>query len=118
MKQIVLVSGKGGTGKSTIAACLAQLVPDKMLADCDVDTPNLHLLLHHIERSREDYSGASVAEIDPDRCIACGRCLEACRFDAITPDFVVRSWPARDAPPAPWSVRQKRSAFIKSRPVR
>jgi len=90
MKQIVLVSGKGGTGKSTIAACLAQLVPDKMLADCDVDTPNLHLLLHHTERSREDYSGASVAKIDPDRCIACGRCLEACRFDAITPDFMVR----------------------------
>ena len=90
MKQIVLVSGKGGTGKSTIAACLAQLVPDKMLADCDVDTPNLHLLLRHVERTSEDYFGASVAKIDPGRCVACGLCLQTCRFDAITPDFVVK----------------------------
>jgi MinD superfamily P-loop ATPase len=89
MKQIVLISGKGGTGKSTIAACLAKTVQNKMLADCDVDAPNLHLLLEHDLISRADYFGAKVAVIDPDRCVACGLCRQTCRFDAITPEYVV-----------------------------
>lgn len=89
MKQIVLISGKGGTGKSTITACLAKMVQNKMLADCDVDAPNLHLLLEHELLSRSDYQGAKVAWIDPDRCVSCGLCRQTCRFEAITPDFVV-----------------------------
>lgn len=72
MKNIVIVSGKGGTGKSTIAACLAQIVPDKMIADCDVDAANLHLILDHEVLQVSDYEGASIAEIDADRCVACG----------------------------------------------
>lgn len=89
MKQIVMISGKGGTGKSTITACLAKTVQNKMLADCDVDAPNLHLLLEHELISRADYFGAKVAVIDPDRCVACGLCRQTCRFQAITPEFEV-----------------------------
>ncbi len=89
MKQVVLVSGKGGTGKSTIAACLARLVENKIIADCDVDAPNLHLLLEHELVSQADYQGASLAWIDKDKCTACGICRQTCRFDAITPDYVV-----------------------------
>jgi MinD superfamily P-loop ATPase len=90
MKQIVLVSGKGGTGKSTIAACLTQIVENKIIADCDVDAPNLHLLLEHELVSQADYKGANLAYIDPARCTACGICRQTCRFDAITPDYVVK----------------------------
>lgn len=89
MKNIVIVSGKGGTGKSTIAACLAQIVPDKMIADCDVDAANLHLILDHEVLQVSDYEGASIAEIDADRCVACGICRQVCRFSAITPDYIV-----------------------------
>ena len=89
MKQIVLISGKGGTGKSTVAACLAQIAANKMLADCDVDAPNLHLLIKHDLISRSDYYGAKTAVIDANRCSACGLCRKACRFDAITEDYQV-----------------------------
>lgn len=91
MKQIVFVSGKGGTGKSTLVASLGHLVQNKMLADCDVDAPNLHLLLDGAELFRADYSGGKKASIDPNICIACGRCREVCRFNAISPDHVVSS---------------------------
>jgi MinD superfamily P-loop ATPase len=89
MKQIVFISGKGGTGKSTIMASLAQMVSNKVIADCDVDAPNLHLLLDHQLIAQSDFYGAKVAVIDSDRCISCGLCRQACRFDAISPDFVV-----------------------------
>lgn len=91
MKQIVFISGKGGTGKSTLVASLGHLVQNKMLADCDVDAPNLHLLLDGQELYRADYSGGKKAFIDPEACISCGRCREVCRFNAISPDFVVSS---------------------------
>ncbi len=91
MKQIVFISGKGGTGKSTLVASLGHLVQNKMLADCDVDAPNLHLLLGGAELFRADYSGGKKAAIDPSVCIACGRCREVCRFNAIRPDSVVSS---------------------------
>lgn len=90
MKHIVFISGKGGTGKSTIVASLSQLVDRKMLADCDVDAPNLHLLVRGEQIMQADYSGSKVAWINPDLCIQCGLCREHCRFDAISEDFVVR----------------------------
>jgi MinD superfamily P-loop ATPase len=84
MKQIVFISGKGGTGKSTIVASLSLLVHDKIMADCDVDAPNLHLLLKGKRLQQDDYFGAEEAFIDPAKCISCGLCRRVCRFDAIS----------------------------------
>ncbi len=90
MKQIVFISGKGGTGKSTIVASLSLLVRNKMLADCDVDAPDLHLLLHGELLMKTAFFGAEAARIDPDKCVRCGLCRQVCRFDAIREDFTVR----------------------------
>ena len=84
MKQVVFISGKGGTGKSTVVASLSLLVPNKILADCDVDAPNLHLLLKGKRLQKEDYFGAEQAVIDPAACISCGLCRQVCRFDAVS----------------------------------
>ncbi len=91
MKQVVFISGKGGTGKSTVVASLSRIVRDKSLADCDVDAPNLHLLLQGIRQNQADFSGAQEAVIEADRCIQCGLCRQACRFDAISEDYTVVS---------------------------
>lgn len=89
MKQVVFISGKGGTGKSTVVACLSLLVGNKMMADCDVDAPNLHLLIPGERIATSDYSGASEARIDPSLCTRCGECIQTCRFDAIGADYTV-----------------------------
>ena len=91
MKQVVFVSGKGGTGKSTVVAALSRMVADKALADCDVDAPNLHLLVRGIREYQADFSGARAAAIDPEKCVECGACREACRFDAIGQDVRVEA---------------------------
>ncbi|HWQ75016.1 MAG TPA: ATP-binding protein [Syntrophomonas sp.] len=84
MKQLLILSGKGGTGKTTVAGAFIYLSKVKACADCDVDAPNLHLLAHQSEPpERDDYYGMPKAKIDPDWCIGCGQCRENCRFDAI-----------------------------------
>ena len=84
MKQLLILSGKGGTGKTTVASAFIRLSKARAYADCDVDAPNLHLITKHSKApSRNDYYGMSKAEIDPDICINCGKCMENCRFDAI-----------------------------------
>ncbi len=90
MKQIVFISGKGGTGKSTLVSSLSHLVKDKMLADCDVEAPNMHILLQGEIIQREDFFGAQEAVIDRDICTECGLCREVCRFDAIDEEFNLR----------------------------
>ncbi|MHB8780790.1 MAG: ATP-binding protein [Candidatus Geothermincolia bacterium] len=83
MRQLVILSGKGGTGKTTVAASLAQLLAPLVVADCDVEAPNLHLLL---SPKRRNYFGVSVstkAQVSRDACTGCGRCWENCRFGAI-----------------------------------
>lgn len=90
MKQIVFISGKGGTGKSTVVASLSLLVNNKMLADCDVDAPNLHLLVRGEEIRQKDYSGAKIAQINKVICTNCGMCRGVCRFDAIDPNYSIR----------------------------
>jgi len=86
MKEMVVLSGKGGTGKTSIVACFASLAKSKVLADCDVDAADLHLLLKpNIEEEKEFWSGR-VAFIDQEKCTECGLCQELCRFGAIT-DF-------------------------------
>jgi len=84
MKEIVIISGKGGTGKSSICAALADLLQeDLVVADCDVDAADLHLILSPQASSSEDFYSGLIASIDPDKCINCGICKTACRFDAI-----------------------------------
>jgi len=88
MKEIVVLSGKGGTGKTSIVACFASLAESKVLADCDVDAADLHLLLKpSIKEDKEFWSGR-VAFIDGEKCTECGLCQELCRFGAIN-DFEV-----------------------------
>lgn len=85
MKEIVVISGKGGTGKTSIAASFAVLGgSDVIVADCDVDAADMHLLLKpDFEFSEEFYSG-EIAYIEQSKCIVCGKCAEVCRFDAIS----------------------------------
>ena len=88
-KQLVVVSGKGGTGKTTVIASLAALAREPVLADCDVDAPDLHLLLAPEVQTTEDFQGLKLARIDMDACTRCGTCVESCRFRAISDDIVV-----------------------------
>ena len=83
MKEIVVISGKGGTGKTTIVASFAALAESPVLADCDVDAADLHLVLSPHIKQRHDFSGGKSAEIIPDKCTGCGKCFELCRYDAI-----------------------------------
>ena len=86
MKQVVIISGKGGTGKTTVTAALADLAAQErqlVLADADVDAANLELLLqpHHVAQT--DFVGGKIAQIDQQTCSSCGVCAEVCRFDAV-----------------------------------
>ena len=84
MKQLLILSGKGGTGKTTTAAAFARFSGAKALADCDVDAPNLHLVLERTDTPQEKpFFGAQKYEIDANKCIGCGICAEFCRFDAM-----------------------------------
>ena len=89
MKQIAIVSGKGGTGKTSIIASLAALARGRAVyADCDVDAPDLHLILQPHIRERREFFGIKRAFIDSEKCTQCGSCQDACRFGAIA-DFQV-----------------------------
>lgn len=83
MKEIVCISGKGGTGKTSLVASFASLANGCVLADCDVDAPDLHLVLKPTVLLKEDFKGGKRARIEADRCNACGVCFNLCRFDAI-----------------------------------
>jgi MinD superfamily P-loop ATPase len=89
MKELVVISGKGGTGKTTILASFAALAGRSVLADCDVDAPDLYLLLHPEVSHQEEFRAGQRAVIDQERCTRCGRCWEVCRFGAILPDYRV-----------------------------
>jgi len=82
-KELVVISGKGGTGKTSIVASFAALAEKIVLADCDVDAADLHLVLEPKIVRRESFSGGKTARIKPGHCTACGKCEEICRFDAI-----------------------------------
>jgi MinD superfamily P-loop ATPase len=84
MKQLLILSGKGGTGKTTIAGAFIKLSKVKAYADCDVDAPNLHLIMKQKEDAiKTDYFGMPKAVIDPSLCRNCGVCKSNCRFDSI-----------------------------------
>ncbi|MFW6294802.1 MAG: ATP-binding protein [Halanaerobium sp.] len=86
MKEITVISGKGGTGKTTFTANLASLLDDLVIGDCDVDAPNLHLLLNPVNINEEIHKGAKLAVKNQERCIDCGKCYDNCRFNAVTAD--------------------------------
>ncbi|MBD3184244.1 P-loop NTPase [Candidatus Poribacteria bacterium] len=89
MKSITVISGKGGTGKTILTASFAALAESKVMADCDVDAADLHLILKPEILKEEVFLGGQAAKIDKSKCIECDRCLDECRFDAISENFVV-----------------------------
>ncbi|MGI6037850.1 MAG: ATP-binding protein [Limnochordia bacterium] len=90
MKQLLVLSGKGGTGKTTIASALIKLAEAKVYADCDVDAPNLHLITRQrSEPKKSNYYGLPKAKIDFHLCSQCDQCRQHCRFDAISPQYQV-----------------------------
>ena len=83
MKEVAVISGKGGTGKTSIVACFAALAKKAAIADCDVDAADLHLILEPTIIQREKFSGGSPARIMPGHCTACGKCKRLCQSGAI-----------------------------------
>ena len=89
MKQLTILSGKGGTGKTTLTASFAVLAKNAIIADCDVDAPDLHMLLHPEVVETQEFTGSKVAVIDKTKCLNWGICRRKCRFGAITEKFTV-----------------------------
>jgi len=83
MKEVVILSGKGGTGKTSIVGSFAAIAKNKVMADCDVDAADLHLLLSPTVKEENEFRSGQVAVIDEDKCIECDLCQNICRFDAI-----------------------------------
>ena len=89
MKELTIISGKGGTGKTSVVASFAALAQNKVVADADVDAADLHLILAPDIKHQEDFKGGRTARIDLEICTECGDCLERCQFNAISLDFIV-----------------------------
>ncbi|MBN2271290.1 MAG: ATP-binding protein [Sedimentisphaerales bacterium] len=86
MKEMVVISGKGGTGKTSLVAAFAGLAKKAVFADCDVDAADLYLVLEPKTKQSHDFSGGKRAAIIAEKCIGCGKCREMCRFDAVSLD--------------------------------
>lgn len=91
MKELVIISGKGGTGKTSLVAAFASLAENKILCDADVDAADLHLLMAPKVGEHHDFQGGNTAIINPNLCTECGLCRDLCRWDAISEDFNVDS---------------------------
>lgn len=89
MKELVIISGKGGTGKTSLVGAFAALSEEAVLCDADVDAADLHLLLKPEILETHPFWAGHRAVIDPERCTGCGDCLERCRFEAISSEFEV-----------------------------
>jgi MinD superfamily P-loop ATPase len=89
VKELVVISGKGGTGKTSLMAAFASLAENNVLCDADVDAADLHLLMDPDIKERHDFKGGGTAIIDRDRCIECGLCRDLCRWNAISEAFIV-----------------------------
>jgi len=92
MKQILIISGKGGTGKTVLAGAFACLSESKVMVDSDVDAANLYLLLNPVVIEEHEFRSGKTAIINKDICIKCGQCLSVCRFGAIKKDFTIESF--------------------------
>jgi len=91
MKELVILSGKGGTGKTSITSAFASLAQNMVLCDADVDAADLHLILEPDFKKSQDFKAGHEAIINPDKCSQCGQCIDLCRFDAIKDTFEVDS---------------------------
>jgi MinD superfamily P-loop ATPase len=91
MKELVVISGKGGTGKTSLIAAFASLAKHKILCDADVDAADLHLIMNPEVKQRSDFQSGNTAVINRDKCTECGQCLDLCRWNAISDDFKVDS---------------------------
>ncbi|HHT15445.1 MAG TPA: 4Fe-4S binding protein [Clostridiales bacterium] len=84
MRKLLILSGKGGTGKTTVAAAFIDFLSVGAFADCDVDAPNLHIVTEFTDKpEQKDYYGSQKAQINQEKCVGCGICEDACRFNAI-----------------------------------
>jgi len=83
MREIIVISGKGGTGKTSLTACFAQLARDAVICDLDVDAPDLHLLLDPAVQRKEPFISGHEAVINPEKCVSCGACASMCRYGAV-----------------------------------
>ena len=90
MRQLTIISGKGGTGKTSICAAFASLAYNTVLADCDVDAADLHLILKPTIRKTETFYGLNIACINKDSCIDCKKCFTSCKYNAITTEIKVK----------------------------
>jgi MinD superfamily P-loop ATPase len=86
MKELLILSGKGGTGKTSLVGSIAALAENKIMVDCDVDAADLHLLLAPKPRGKNEFRSGVKAKVDSDHCSGCGLCADLCQFEAITMD--------------------------------
>ena len=84
MKEVLILSGKGGTGKTSIIGSFADLADNKIMVDCDVDASDLHLLLAPRPTEEHDFVSGVKARVEADKCSACEMCIEICQFESIT----------------------------------
>lgn len=91
MKEMVVVSGKGGTGKTSVSAALAFLAPQKVMVDCDVDAANFHLISGAVTQEKHEFMAGFEPNVDEQSCTQCGKCTELCRFEAIDDGKVISS---------------------------
>ncbi|MDD5591186.1 MAG: ATP-binding protein [Dehalococcoidales bacterium] len=89
MKEVTILSGKGGTGKTSVTASLASLAKNKVMVDCDVDAADLYLLLEPTSRQKQEFRSGEKAVISAEKCTGCGLCREVCRFEAISSEYKV-----------------------------
>lgn len=83
IKEILVISGKGGTGKTTITSSIIPYFDSLVIGDCDIDAPNLKILLNPSEKEKNGFLGMKKAKIDSEKCIHCNRCYEYCKFEAM-----------------------------------
>jgi MinD superfamily P-loop ATPase len=91
MKELIVISGKGGTGKTSLIAAFASLAESKVLCDADVDAADLHLIMDPYISLRADFKSGHTADIDRSKCTECGLCLDLCKFSAISNNFTINA---------------------------
>jgi MinD superfamily P-loop ATPase len=92
INEVVVISGKGGTGKTSIVASVVPFIEGLVIADCDVDAPDLNILFGETVKESIEFIGTQKAYIDKALCNDCGKCIDHCKFDAISDDFVVNNF--------------------------